>query len=66
MSLTVKRVARLMRRGDKGRHLDGGASGQRGLYLVVAHKTAAHWELDIPSQPARPLDGAGQRPHLHA
>ena len=45
MSLTVKRVARLMRRGDKGRHLDGGASGQRGLYLVVAHKTAAHWEL---------------------
>ena len=38
MSLTVKRVARLMRRGDKGRHLDGGASGQRGLYLVVAQR----------------------------
>ena len=44
-SLTVKRVERLMRRGDPGRHLDGGTSGLRGLYLIVGGKTAAHWEL---------------------
>ena len=46
MSLTVKRVAKLIRRGEPGRHLDDGAMpAVRGLYLVVAHERAAHWEL---------------------
>ena len=46
MSLTVKRVAKLIRRGEPGRHLDSGAMpAVRGLYLVVAHERAAHWEL---------------------
>jgi hypothetical protein len=44
MSLTVKRVQRLLRRGEPGRYLDG-VGGQRGLYLIVANKQAAHWEL---------------------
>jgi Arm DNA-binding domain len=45
MSLTVKKVASLMRRGEPGRYLDSGAGGERGLYLIVANKAAAHWEL---------------------
>ena len=45
MSLTVKRVQRLLRKGAPGRHLDGGASGVKGLYLAVDSKTAASWNL---------------------
>jgi len=45
MALTVKKVAKLMRRGEPGRYLDGGGSGVRGLYLIVQGKAAAHWEL---------------------
>ncbi|TMJ90904.1 MAG: DUF4102 domain-containing protein, partial [Alphaproteobacteria bacterium] len=39
MALTSKRVLKLLRRGESGRHFD-----QRGLYLVIASKTNAHWE----------------------
>jgi integrase len=39
MGLTSKRVAKLLRRGEPARILD-----QRGLYLCVQSKTAAHWE----------------------
>jgi integrase len=39
MALTAKRVAKLIRKGEPGRHLD-----QRGLYLVIQSCTAAHWE----------------------
>jgi integrase len=45
MSLTVKKVAKLMRRGVAGRYLDGGSTGVRGLYLIVGGKSNAHWEL---------------------
>jgi integrase len=45
MSLTVKKVAKLMRRGVEGRYLDGGSTGVRGLYLIVGGKNNAHWEL---------------------
>jgi integrase len=45
MSLTVKRVARLLRQGKPGRHLDGGTNGIKGLYLAVDSKTAAAWAL---------------------
>jgi integrase len=44
MSLTVKKVSKLMRRGVAGRYLDGG-NGVRGLYLIVGGKANAHWEL---------------------
>jgi integrase len=44
MSLTVKKVAKLTRRGVPGRYLDGG-NGVRGLYLIVGGKANAHWEL---------------------
>jgi integrase len=53
-SLTAKRVAKLIRRGEPGRFLDtigrsvgGGPDREpcRGLYLVVGGKHAAHWEL---------------------
>ncbi len=52
--LTVKRVERLRRRRKPGRYLDvvgkstGGDPSKepvRGLYLIVANKTNAHWEL---------------------
>jgi integrase len=43
MALTVKRVEKLMSRGERGRFCDGKGDG-KGLYLVVATKTAAHWE----------------------
>jgi integrase len=43
MALTVKRVERLMSRGERGRYCDGQGDG-KGLYLVVATVTAAHWE----------------------
>ena len=39
MALTSKRVLKLLRRGEPGRHLD-----QRGLYLVIGSRTNAHWE----------------------
>ena len=39
MALTVKRTARLLSRGQPGRHFDGA-----GLYLVVTGKGTAHWE----------------------
>jgi hypothetical protein len=45
MALTTKSVAKLLRDGEPGRYLDGGKSGERGLYLIVAGETAAHWEL---------------------
>ena len=45
MGLTVKRVARLMRRGEAGQYTDGGTEGVRGLRLIVANKHAAHYEL---------------------
>src|SRR6516162_2757345 len=45
MGLTVKKVSNLIRRGEPGRHLDGGSNGVKGLYLCVASRTAAHWEL---------------------
>jgi integrase len=45
MSLTVKRTAKLIRRGQPGRHLDGGTSGVRGLYLCVDNRSAASWTL---------------------
>src|SRR5262245_32468066 len=45
MALTVKKVIKLLRRGEPGRYLDSGAAGERGLYLVVASRTNAHWEL---------------------
>jgi integrase len=44
MSLTVKKVAKLTRRGEPGRYLDGGANGVKGLYLIVQNKKAAHYE----------------------
>jgi integrase len=39
MALTSKRVAKLLRRGEPRRHLDG-----RGLYLVINSPTSAYWE----------------------
>jgi integrase len=45
MSLTLKKVAQLIRRGDPGRYLDGGTNGVKGLYLIVRNKRAAHYEL---------------------
>jgi integrase len=39
MALTTKRVAKLIRKGEPGRHLD-----ERGLYLITQSPTAAHWE----------------------
>jgi len=51
-TLTVKRVAKLLRAGVPGRYLDRGdgrASNQvdpvKGLYLVVHGKASAYWEL---------------------
>jgi integrase len=40
MGLTVKKVDKLLRRGEAGRYLDA-----TGLYLIVANPTNAHWEL---------------------
>jgi integrase len=51
MALTAKRISKLLRRGEPGRHLDA-----RGLYLVVVSRTAAHWEKRYQ------LDG---REHYH-
>jgi integrase len=51
MSLTSKRVLKLLRQGEPARHLDA-----RGLYLVIASRTNAHWERRYQ------LDG---REHYH-
>jgi integrase len=45
MALTVKKHAKLVRRGQVGRHLDGPPNGVRGLYLVVQNKRNANWLL---------------------
>jgi integrase len=45
MSLTVKRVQRLMRKGEPGRFLDSGSTGIRGLHLCVANRNNASWGL---------------------
>jgi len=46
MALTLKKVAKLVRKGEPGRYSDnGGLDGVKGLRLVVAGKNAAHWEL---------------------
>jgi len=48
MSLTMKKVAKLLRKGVPGRHIDsdsGDPDRQRGLYLVVNHRDSASWEL---------------------
>jgi integrase len=39
MSLTSKKVLKLLRRGEAGRYFD-----KHGLYLVVASRDSAHWE----------------------
>ena len=44
-TLTVKKVAKLLRQGKKKRHLDGDPGGVRGLYLEIESKTNAHWVL---------------------
>jgi hypothetical protein len=43
MSLTVKRVAKLVRAGREGEYLDGPPAGVRGLYLVVKSQRNAAW-----------------------
>jgi len=45
MSLTTKRTAKLLRQGKPGRYIDAGATGVRGLYLVVIGKGSASWQL---------------------
>jgi integrase len=46
MALTVKRVMRLMRKGEpRGRYLDGGPNGIKGLYLATESRTNASWTL---------------------
>lgn len=46
MALTVKRVTRLMRKGEpRGRYLDSGPNGIRGLYLATKSRTNASWTL---------------------
>jgi integrase len=48
MSLTMKKVAKLLRQGVPGRHIDsdsGDPERQRGLYLVVHHRDSASYEL---------------------
>jgi integrase len=48
MALSMKKVAKLLRRGVPGRHIDsdsGDPNRQRGLYLVINHKDSAAWEL---------------------
>jgi integrase len=40
VALTLKSVAKLIRRGEPGRHLDS-----KGLYLTVVSKTSASWQL---------------------
>src|SRR5436309_15485150 len=42
MNLTIKRIAKLLRKGQPGRHRDGEV---RGLYLCVANRRSANWQL---------------------
>jgi integrase len=49
MNLTAKRVAKLISKGEPGRHLDS-----NGLYLIVTGKRTAHWERRYE------LHGSGQ------
>jgi hypothetical protein len=42
MNLTVKRVAKLLRNGQPGRHRDGDV---KGLYLCVGGEKNANWQL---------------------
>ncbi|MGO9401742.1 MAG: tyrosine-type recombinase/integrase [Xanthobacteraceae bacterium] len=45
-SLTVKKVSKLVRAGEPGKHLDSGsADAVRGLHLVVVNKRNASWQL---------------------
>jgi integrase len=45
MSLTIKKVVKLVRAGKAGMKLDGPPSGVRGLYLVIENKRNASWGL---------------------
>ncbi len=45
MSLTLKKVAKLVRAGKEGDYLDGPPSGVRGLYLQVRNQRNASWGL---------------------
>ena len=45
MALTVKKIDKLLRKGEQGRHLDSGTTGVRGLYLEIGGRTNAHWLL---------------------
>lgn len=42
MNLTIKRIAKLLRNGQPGRHRDGEV---RGLYLCIGGKKNANWQL---------------------
>ena len=53
MVLTVKKVQRLVAKGEPGMFLDKG--GTRGLYLAVESKTSAHWALRFQVTTARDL-----------
>ncbi|MGO9399494.1 MAG: tyrosine-type recombinase/integrase [Xanthobacteraceae bacterium] len=45
-TLTIKRVAKLLRAGVPDKHLDSGsADAVRGLHLVIANKANASWQL---------------------
>ncbi len=59
MSLTVKRVGRLLRKGAPGRYLDGGSNGVKGLYLSVDSKTSASWLLRYQLNNAKHWMGLG-------
>jgi integrase len=45
MSLTIKRVAKLVRAGKEGDYLDGPPAGVRGLYLQIRNQKNASWGL---------------------
>jgi integrase len=45
VSLTVKRVEKLLHAGLPGKHLDGGSAGVRGLHLVVVNDKNASWQF---------------------
>jgi integrase len=59
MGLTVKRVQKLLRRGDAGIYPDGGKDHVRGLRLCVRSKTAASWELRFQLNHVPRLMGLG-------
>lgn len=45
MSLTLKKVAKFIRAGKEGDHLDGPPNGVRGLYLQIRNQRNASWGL---------------------